>query len=237
MELPYCVLHAAQKPRTDRGWAEQEMAPLPNIQISLKSLSSRTHKLLSTHSGCLPLPRYVFHSEILKSGLAHSIQRLYFHSFPSCYEIEFGESIQVDENGVPLEHLLSCLATVELKQGLGTVKHIVWAVNKNQDESHEGSDNFFTSIETPPLFNDRIFVPTEQNNCANSPLANQLALFSRESVDLLKTAPHCQLPFNRFIPAYHHHFGRQCRVADYGFTKLIELLEALTHSVQVGWAL
>lgn len=64
-------------------------------------------------------------------------------------------------------------------------------------------------------------------------LANQLALFSRELVDLLKTAPHCQLPFNRFIPAYHHHFGRQCRVADYGFTKLIDLLEALTHTVQV----
>lgn len=64
-------------------------------------------------------------------------------------------------------------------------------------------------------------------------LANQLALFSRELVDLLKTAPHCQLSFNRFIPAYHHHFGRQCRVADYGFTKLIDLLEALTHTVQV----
>ncbi|XP_058795301.1 meiosis regulator and mRNA stability factor 1 [Phymastichus coffea] len=182
MELPYCVLHA-QKPWTDKGWAEQEMAPLPNVSISLKLLSERVHKLLITHSGCLPLP-----------------------TFPSCYEAEFNESIQVDENGVPLEHLMSCISTVELKQGLGSVKHIVWSTNKNNDESNEEN---------------------------NSPLANQLALFSRESVDLLKTAPHCQLPFNRFIPAYHRHFGRQCRVADYGFTKLIELLEALTHSVQV----
>lgn len=72
-----------------------------------------------------------------------------------------------------------------------------------------------------------------ENKCVSPSLANQLALFSRELVDLLKTAPHCQLPFNRFIPAYHHHFGRQCRVADYGFTKLIDLLEALTHTVQV----
>lgn len=72
-----------------------------------------------------------------------------------------------------------------------------------------------------------------ETKCVSPPLANQLALFSRELVDLLKTAPHCQLPFNRFIPAYHHHFGRQCRVADYGFTKLIDLLEALTHTVQV----
>ena len=41
------------------------------------------------------------------------------------------------------------------------------------------------------------------------------------------------MSFNKFIPSYHHHFGRQCRVADYGFTKLIELLEALSHTVQV----
>lgn len=52
-------------------------------------------------------------------------------------------------------------------------------------------------------------------------------------VDLLKTCTHCTMSFNRFIPAYHHHFGRQCRVADYGFTKLIDLLEALPNIVQV----
>lgn len=65
------------------------------------------------------------------------------------------------------------------------------------------------------------------------PLANNLALLSREMVDLLKTCTHSTMSFNRFIPAYHHHFGRQCRVADYGFTKLIDLLEALPNIVQV----
>ncbi|XP_023231609.1 meiosis regulator and mRNA stability factor 1-like, partial [Centruroides sculpturatus] len=64
-------------------------------------------------------------------------------------------------------------------------------------------------------------------------LAGQLALFSREMIDLLKSQPKCSIPFNKFIPAYHHHFGRQCRVADYGFTKLIDLLEAVPHSVQI----
>ena len=39
--------------------------------------------------------------------------------------------------------------------------------------------------------------------------------------------------FSKFIPYYHHHFGRQCRVADYGFTKLIELFEAIPHVVKV----
>ena len=41
------------------------------------------------------------------------------------------------------------------------------------------------------------------------------------------------MPFHKFIPSYHHHFGRQCRVADYGYTKLKDLFEALPHVIQV----
>ncbi|XP_026673319.1 meiosis regulator and mRNA stability factor 1 isoform X2 [Ceratina calcarata] len=184
LELPYCTVHTI-KPWY-KGWAEQKVASLPNVQISLKLLDPRIHQLLTTHNGSLPLP-----------------------SLPICYEAEFKEQLQVAEDGVPLEHLVSCLSCVELKQGIGSIKHLIWTGNKTHENSHE------------------------ENKCVSPPLANQLALFSRELVDLLKTAPHCQLPFNRFIPAYHHHFGRQCRVADYGFTKLIDLLEALSHTVQV----
>ena len=39
--------------------------------------------------------------------------------------------------------------------------------------------------------------------------------------------------FNFFFPAYHHHFGRQCRVADYGFTKLIELFETIPTTIEI----
>ncbi|XP_046616833.1 meiosis regulator and mRNA stability factor 1 isoform X2 [Neodiprion virginianus] len=185
LEMPYCTMHT-QKPWSDRGWAEQEMLSLPNVKISLKLLTDRLQQLLKTHNGSLPLL-----------------------SLPTCYEAEFTEKFEVDENGVPLEHLVACLSSIELKQGPGGVKFLIWAGTNDNDDSHE------------------------DNKCVSPPLVNQLALFSRELVDLLKTAPHCQLPFNRFIPAYHHHFGRQCRVADYGFTKLIDLLEALTHTVQV----
>ena len=37
----------------------------------------------------------------------------------------------------------------------------------------------------------------------------------------------CRLPLNKFIPAYHHHFGHQCRVSDYGFAKLQDLLQSI----------
>lgn len=39
--------------------------------------------------------------------------------------------------------------------------------------------------------------------------------------------------FNKFVPSYHHHFGHQCRVSDYGFTKLIELFEAIPDIVKI----
>ena len=64
-------------------------------------------------------------------------------------------------------------------------------------------------------------------------MASQLALFSRELVDLLKFSAGCRIPFHKFIPNYHHYFGRQCRVADYGYTKLKDLFEALPHVVQI----
>lgn len=67
-----------------------------------------------------------------------------------------------------------------------------------------------------------------------SPVGNpQLIQFSREIIDLLKSQPFCIMPMSKFIPSYHHHFAKQCRVSDYGYTKLLELLEAVPHVLQV----
>jgi len=64
-------------------------------------------------------------------------------------------------------------------------------------------------------------------------LNQQLTKFSHEVLELLQHSPQCCLLFNRFIPTYHRYFGRQCRTANYGFTRLIELLNAIPHVVQV----
>ena len=53
-------------------------------------------------------------------------------------------------------------------------------------------------------------------------------------MDLLRHQPHFRMPFNKFIPSYHHHFGRQCKLAYYGFTKLLELFEAIPDILQVS---
>lgn len=71
---------------------------------------------------------------------------------------------------------------------------------------------------------------------SKSPVGNpQLIQFSREVIDLLKSQPSCVIPVSKFIPTYHHHFAKQCRVSDYGYSKLMELLEAVPHVLQVSY--
>ena len=70
--------------------------------------------------------------------------------------------------------------------------------------------------------------------CSSPIMQQQLQHFSREVVDVLRNCVACRMPFDRFIPSYHHHHGRQCRVADYGYTRLMDLLDAVPHVVQAS---
>ncbi|XP_042240421.1 meiosis regulator and mRNA stability factor 1-like isoform X2 [Homarus americanus] len=181
----FCKVHSLG-PDESVGWAERDQSTsLPNINMTLRALAASIHSLLQSHSGFLPLASLV-----------------------ECYKAEIGP-LEEYEDGVSIEHLVSCLPGVCILTATTGFKYIQWLENKVIDEAEELA------------------------RCVSPPLVGQLALFSRELVDLLKTFPHCRLPFSRFIPAYHHHFGRQCRVADYGFTKLADLFDALPHVIQV----
>ncbi|KAF7989648.1 hypothetical protein HCN44_008322 [Aphidius gifuensis] len=185
VDLPYRTAHNKQ-PWINKRWAEKEIKSLPNVTMSLQLLETRIHQLLKSHNGRLPLP-----------------------SITNRYEALFHEPMNVDENGVPLEHLISCLSSVELRQGISGFKFIVWPNSQMINNNNN---------------NEPIMSPQ---------LKSQLSFLSREFVDLLKTRPHCQLLFGCIITIYQHHYGRKCRLADYGFTKLIELLDALKETVHV----
>ncbi|XP_042826936.1 meiosis regulator and mRNA stability factor 1 isoform X6 [Panthera tigris] len=134
-------------------------------------------------------------------------------SFPDCYAAEFGELEIVQENqgGVPLEHLITCVPGVNIATAQNGVKVVKWIHNK-----------------PPPPNTDPWLLRSK------SPVGNpQLIQFSREVIDLLKSQPSCVIPISNFIPSYHHHFAKQCRVSDYGYSKLIELLEAVPHVLQI----
>nr|XP_023396681.1 meiosis regulator and mRNA stability factor 1 isoform X6 [Loxodonta africana] len=134
-------------------------------------------------------------------------------SFPDCYAAEFGELEVIQENrgGVPLEHLITCVPGVNIATAQNGVKVLKWIHNK-----------------PPPPNADPWLLRSK------SPVGNpQLIQFSREVIDLLKNQPFCVTPISNFIPSYHHHFAKQCRVSDYGYSKLIELLEAVPHVLQI----
>ena len=130
-----------------------------------------------------------------------------------CYNAECEQMVTVatddGRHGVPLEHLLQAVKGVIIVTGNTGIKKLMEA--------------------TPA-------------NCAVGPLhlvgpppalAGAMISFTREVVDMLKALPGCKVPFFKFIPKYHHYFGKQCRVADYGYTKLKDLMESLPHVVQI----
>ncbi|XP_066139891.1 meiosis regulator and mRNA stability factor 1 isoform X1 [Euwallacea fornicatus] len=133
-------------------------------------------------------------------------------SFQTCYEQVFQEHLPVHNSGVPLEHLITCIPNVEIKlvgpnKSIKVIQHEVKPIEENADEQ------VLKSVALP--------------------LAPNVNLLCREVVDLLKNMDKCQILLTKFIPAYHHHFGRQCRVADYGYTRLLDLLESISHVVQI----
>uniref|UniRef100_A0A8C1W3V1 Meiosis regulator and mRNA stability factor 1 n=1 Tax=Cyprinus carpio TaxID=7962 RepID=A0A8C1W3V1_CYPCA len=136
-------------------------------------------------------------------------------SFPECYAAEFSPLAVAEEGelegSVPLEHLITCIPGVTIVTAQNGFKIIKWIHNK-----------------PPPPNAD----PWLQRS--KSPVGNpQLIQFSREMIDLMKNQPSCLVPITKFIPAYHHHFAKQCRVSDYGYSKLLELLEAVPHVLQI----
>ncbi|XP_047221337.1 meiosis regulator and mRNA stability factor 1 isoform X3 [Girardinichthys multiradiatus] len=187
---PVCRHHYAKQDFSEADF-DPESYKIPFVVMSLSSLSSEVHSLLQMHDGTLPLL-----------------------SFPDCYAAKFSPlqvGIEMLEDGVPLEHLITCVPSITIVTAQNGFKVIKWIQNK------------------PPAQNSEPWI----QRC-KSPVGNpQLIQFSREIIDLLKSQPSCLLPISKFIPSYHHHFAKQCRVSDYGFSKLLDLLEAVPHVLQI----
>lgn len=143
-------------------------------------------------------------------------------SFVECYESRFDALVCDPRHGVALELLLRSVEGLDVRDAPS--RHLTWKARP--------------LALTPPLpqaansESSRSSGERERPRTAPA-LEPMLALFERELIDLLRTAPRCSIPFSKLIPAFHHHFGRQCRVADYGFTKLPDLLAALGNAIVV----
>lgn len=173
--VPYCTFHFV---KTHRGWAEQEIDPIPNVQMNISQVRQIIYTLLENHKTVIPI-----------ASIVH------------CIQAELNVTLERNENGVNFEHLISCVQGIQITLNKFSIK----ILQMNDEEK------------SPKLSED----------------VSTFTQISREIVELIKLSPKATLKFSRFIPAYHNHFGKQCRVADYGYTKLIDLFEALSSVVQV----
>ncbi|CAG9863540.1 unnamed protein product [Phyllotreta striolata] len=184
----YCTKHCSSVIE-NRSWSELNVHQFPNVRIDLRSFADKLGSLLRSHDNFMHLM-----------------------SFQTCYEQEFFEPLPAYDDGVPLEHLVTCVPNVVIKL-VGpnkNIKIVTVEENKKEKQDEEGP---LKSV--PPSLVPNIFT------------------LCRELVDLLKTQEKCQLLMSKFIPAYHRHFGKQCKLADYGYAKLVDLFESIPHVIQV----
>uniref|UniRef100_A0A182RVL6 HTH OST-type domain-containing protein n=1 Tax=Anopheles funestus TaxID=62324 RepID=A0A182RVL6_ANOFN len=189
--VPYCMHHFKQE--KEKGWAEQEIEPLPNVMMTINQLQLLVYSLLKSHKNDIPVASILY-----------------------CIEHELQMKIVPNDNGVPLEHLLCCIRGVQIANNSFGIKVLSW-MDHEQNSTKDNDDVWSVNLRYMP----------------KSPSNEFLQQISREVVELIKMSPKSTMKFTRFIPAYHNHFGKQCRVADYGYTRLIELFEALSPVVQV----
>jgi len=237
LDSAYCKIHCNESRDTKLGWAEKENGTmLPNVNVSLSVLGPNIKSMIQYHSGALPLS-----------------------SLSVCYTAMYPPGLQVDnDEGVPLEHLVTCIRGVSIHQSVSGVKQLIFVgiqmahqgiigttyLGRNEEGKVSSVFSHYRQLSGSSIASSASSSASSLNNISYgiasqlshgpaAPLEHQLAHFSRELIDLLKTAQGCRMPFHKFIPAYHHHFGRQCRVADYGYTKLKDLFEALPQVVQI----
>lgn len=137
-----------------------------------------------------------------------------------CIQADLNIALERNENGVNFEHLISCVQGVQITSNKFSIKVL------NLSNGNEMSPKCKESS-----VSDEMLLTNRYSKFGN--MSDSFAQISREIIELIRLSPKATLKFSRFIPAYHNHFGKQCRVADYGYTKLIDLFEALSSVVQV----
>ena len=217
MLTPYCVLHGNNSNRLSFGTGVRTW--LPNVIVSLRSFKPLVHKLLNDHGGQMPLLSFLdcYKACILTEIPNHNNQH---------------QVITIDnDNGVSLEHLATCAQDVIISFNQGVYKQLQWDNDKSKNllaprykfcERNGGSAAADNENAQMYEFDETTEEPQRKQN-----------QFSQEVVELFKTIPRCIIPLSKFSVEYHKKYSRQCRVADYGYTKLCDLIESIPHVLQI----
>jgi meiosis arrest female protein 1 len=115
---PYCIYHF--KADTNKGWAEIEIDPLPNVFMSLTDVQSKIFPLLKSHPDDIPIASLLY-----------------------CIESELGIKIIPNDRGVSLEHLVNCVQGIQIKNNNYGIKVLAWLEDK---DNADGEYHIFTNF-------------------------------------------------------------------------------------------
>uniref|UniRef100_U3ICU8 Meiosis regulator and mRNA stability factor 1 n=1 Tax=Anas platyrhynchos platyrhynchos TaxID=8840 RepID=U3ICU8_ANAPP len=237
---PVCKQHCLNK-----DFIEHEFDPdsyrIPFVILSLKTFAPQVHSLLQTHEGTVPLLSIWLYKAVCEQLMLRMSDQITFFQIlgmGSKRLLTLTHRAQVKRFTQDLLKLLKSQASkqVIVREFLQAYH---WCFSKDWDVTEYGVCELADIISEIP---DTTICLSQQDNemviCIPKRERTQEEIertkqFSKEVVDLLRHQPHFRMPFNKFIPSYHHHFGRQCKLAYYGFTKLLELFEAIPDVLQV----
>lgn len=116
---PYCIHHF--KPDKNKGWAEIEIDPLPNVVMSISQVKSIILPLLRVHKGDVPIASLLY-----------------------CLEAEMKVTVQPNDRGISLEHLVSCVPGVVIKNNDYGIKILAYSSDSSSDGKFPSTNlNFF----------------------------------------------------------------------------------------------
>jgi hypothetical protein len=215
MHTPYCFLHSSASNVNNR-------AGLPNVIVSLRHFKPSVHKLLHDHGGKIPLMSFLncYRACILSEPVVH-------YNFKRTASTR--DMIVDDDNGLPLEHLLTCAQDVVIKSSRGKqFKQLEWDNDKSRTNIACLASKAYPLSKTSELCMSEF-----DNTAVDANSQRKINQFCHEAMEMLKAQPRCMLAQANFSIEYYKKYGRQCRVADFGHTKLIDLLESVSHVIQL----
>lgn len=236
---------------------------LPNVIVSLRTFKSAVHKLLNDHGGQMPLLSFmdcykccIFNENSMannhrgnnnlnQSNGVHSAQSNNGSSNNnSNTSSDLSYQLIIDnENGVSLEHLITCAQDVQIQYNQGFFKQLQWEndkskpINLQSRNSTTASKNRYDIIR----YDSKSANDQSENYCNDldesiEDSQRKLNQFSHEVVELFKEKPKCIIQMSNFTTEYHKKYGRQLRLADYDsnlYQNLKELLESIPHILQI----
>jgi len=226
LNSPYCSLHCSSASLASLA------SFTPNVIVSLRGFKIAVHKLLNDHGGQMSLLSFVecYRQCICNDSLSNIGSKM---TGESAFEAHLYHLLIDNENGVPLEHILTCVKDVQIEHNEEKhCKYLRWEADKSGKPLAAA-----TNMDESSIYNDLIDTYNHTYDSGNEEEEDdepyRIGQFAREVVELLKGVSRSILLVAKFNDEFHKKYGRQFRVADYGHTNLMGLLEAIPHIVQI----